>query len=213
VLAVEGGGLLGGLVVQGWIADRLSPQTLLLGADALLAGGVAVLSGFVLTRVTELELYAIVAGANGVSTAMVNSALSGLIQALVPASQRQRVNGIRSVLRNLIQVGVPALSGILSSVSTPALALAPARVLAGLGAGVALKIPGPGQVCGCHDGPSGGAASWVACVLCSTLARRGRRGLRAVAPRRLRPALRAPTAPRRASLRGERLGGAWSWLR
>lgn len=145
VLAGEAVGLIGGLLLLGGLADLVSPRALLLVADllfALAAGATAALSEL---RVGAALLWAALALLAGVSSAMANSALQGLLQAVVPAEERQRANGARSIIRTATQTISPAAAGLLAGIGNPALALAVTALGALAGAFVMAAVRDTGR--------------------------------------------------------------------
>jgi MFS family permease len=146
VLGAEGAGLLLGLLGMAGLADRISPRTLLVAADLLLALPLAVPAFAGLAHLRALAWYVLPALVAGLSTAVVVPALQALIARVVPTESRQSVNAMRSVARNLASIAGPALAGLVAVVASPEVALLLAAALAAIGAATVLAVPDPGRV-------------------------------------------------------------------
>ena len=144
VLALQGVGLVVSLIVLGGVGDLIAPRRLLVLADALYAASAAALALLAQTHSHALVAYGAASIVTGASAGLVNSALQALLAAVVSPQDRQRVNGLRSLLRNLVQVAAPAFAGLVSAIASPTVVLWLAAIVAALGTLAARALPDTG---------------------------------------------------------------------
>lgn len=118
----------------GVVADRLPRHRVLVAANAVSSGTQALVAVLLLTGTAELWHLAAIEAVNGVSSAFMMPASSGLTPQTVPADQLQPANALLRLGHNFSFVTGSAAGGALVALSGSGWAFAVDAVLFGLGA-------------------------------------------------------------------------------
>ena len=118
----------------GVVADRLPRHLVLVAANAVSAGTQALVAVLLLTGSAELWHLAVIEAVNGMSSAFMMPASSGLTPQTVPASQLQPANALLRLGHNFSFITGSAAGGALVAISGSGWAFAVDAVLFGLGA-------------------------------------------------------------------------------
>ena len=129
----------------GVVADRLPRHLVLVAANAVSAGTQALVAVLLLTGSAELWHLAVIEAVNGVSSAFMMPASSGLTPQTVPAGQLQPANALLRLGHNFAFITGSATGGALVALSGSGWAFAVDAVLFGLGAALLARIRLPGK--------------------------------------------------------------------
>src|SRR3954470_5117572 len=113
VLACRTLPLVGSLLIGGVVADRMSRQLVMVGADLsrlLSQGAIAVL---LLMGDPPIWALAVLSGLTGVATGFFNPASGGLLPAVVAPEHLQQANGLRATAASGGEIVAPALAGVI----------------------------------------------------------------------------------------------------
>jgi MFS family permease len=110
--------------VGGVVADKVGPRLLMLGADTLRCGMVAVLVVLATQRLASLAVLGPVAALIGAGEGVFLPASMAIMPALVEPDQLQAANGISSALIEVGSLAGPVLGGALVALASPAPAFA-----------------------------------------------------------------------------------------
>jgi predicted MFS family arabinose efflux permease len=113
VLASRTVPLVAALLVGGVVADRMSRQVVMVGADlsrVVTQGTIAVL---LLTGEPPIWTLALLAGLTGVATGFFNPAAGGLLPLVVAPEHLQQANGLRATAASSGEIIAPALAGVI----------------------------------------------------------------------------------------------------
>lgn len=119
VLAAALGPRVAFLLVGGVWADRLPRQLVMLGSDLVRAASQAFLAVVLLTDAARLWHLLVGAVVYGVAQAFFGPASTGLIPQTVTPGRLQQANALVSLTRSVLNVGGPAVAGILVAVAEP----------------------------------------------------------------------------------------------
>lgn len=125
VLFMLGGGVIG---------DRFSRRHVMIGADSARCLAQAALAGYFAAGVSQLGLLLALAALTGISEALFEPSLEGMVPALAPSGRLQDANALIGLARSIAAVAGPALAGVLVALSGPVTVLVVGAV--GYGASV-----------------------------------------------------------------------------
>jgi MFS family permease len=123
VLACRTLPLLGSLLIGGVAADRLSPRTVMVGADLARLASQGLLAVLLIAGAPPLWLVALLAAVTGAATGFFNPASTGLLPALVAPALLQQANGLRATAMSAGEILGPVIAGVLVATAGPGWAL------------------------------------------------------------------------------------------
>lgn len=112
------------ILAGGVWADRLRRQFVMLASDVLRAAVQVALAVLLITGHCKIWEIAVGAAIYGAATAFFGPASTGLIPETVPPEQLQQANSLISLSESSLQVGGPAIAGVLIAAFGPGLAFA-----------------------------------------------------------------------------------------
>ncbi|HXD70795.1 MAG TPA: MFS transporter [Gaiellales bacterium] len=136
------------LLPGGVVSDRLSRRAIMLAADAVRAGAIAVLAGLSITGRVEIWEIAVLAMVYGAGTAFFTPAFEALVPDILPASDLPAANSLDQFVRPIaLRLAGPAVGGWLIAAFGPGIAFATdAASFAAAGIAVLAMRPVPRHV-------------------------------------------------------------------
>jgi MFS family permease len=108
--------LVASVLVGGVVADRTSRRAVMVVADLVRVATQGSMAALLVTGAAEVWMLAVLAGVTGVATGFFSPATMGLLPAIVPASQLQPANALRSSAISAGEILGPVLAGLLVAV-------------------------------------------------------------------------------------------------
>jgi MFS family permease len=107
------------VLVGGVWADRLPRRAVMLAADAVRTLVQAALAALLLSGAAEIWHLGVAGFASGAASAFFIPAAVGLVPDTVPGERLQEANALMALSRNAVEIGGPALAGVLVAVVGP----------------------------------------------------------------------------------------------
>jgi MFS family permease len=107
------------ILVGGVWADRLPRRLVMLTCDAIRAAIDVFIGVALLTGAMEVWMFVVTAGIFGAATAFFGPASTGLVPQTVSPERLQQANALLAVSRSAVQVGGPAVSGLIVAATEP----------------------------------------------------------------------------------------------
>ena len=112
------------VLVGGVVADRVSRQTVMVGADLLRVASQGTMAALLISGAAEIWMLAALAGVTGAGTGFFSPAATGLLPEVVPAEGLQPANALRSTAASVSEILGPVAAGILVAAAGAGYAIA-----------------------------------------------------------------------------------------
>jgi MFS family permease len=112
------------VLLGGVVADRSSPRLVMLSADLLRSGVLAIAAVLMAAGAAAIWELGVLYAVSGIGTAFFNPASNAIVAQVVPTARLQDGNALLEVSRSAGKIAGPAFAGISLTVGSPALALA-----------------------------------------------------------------------------------------
>lgn len=124
VFAIHSLTVVGLVLLGGIVADRSSPRAVMLSADLVRGGALAVAAALLIAGAATIWELALIYAVSGVGTAFFNPASNAIVAQVVPPGRLQTANAVVEVSRAVGRIAGPALAGIFLGFGSPGIALA-----------------------------------------------------------------------------------------
>ncbi|HEX7299691.1 MAG TPA: MFS transporter [Solirubrobacteraceae bacterium] len=124
VLAARSLTLVATLLAGGVVADRLSPRSVMVGADLVRLVSQGLLGALLIAGRPDVWTIAALAGVGGAATGFFNPASTGLLPAVVRGEGLQQANALRALAMSAGRIGGPIAAGLLVATAGAGWALA-----------------------------------------------------------------------------------------
>jgi predicted MFS family arabinose efflux permease len=112
------------VLVGGVISDRVSRQTVMVGADLVRVASQGAMAALLISGAAEVWMLAALAGVTGAGTGFFSPAATGLLPEVVPSEGLQPANALRSTAASVSEILGPVAAGLLVAAAGAGYAIA-----------------------------------------------------------------------------------------